>query len=147
MNPERVRNRQMGFDLQLAGQLAGFELVFNKRSRKYAGAASANVMKADAGSVVEGVVYRLTDADQITVMDVFEGYPELYNRILLPVQTQQGALQAWTYLANPQHVMTGLKPASWYLAHLLAGQPFLTAAYYERLQQVACLPNSEQEPE
>ena len=146
MNPDRVRTRQMGFDLHLAGRLSGYELAFNKRSQKYPGAASANVMVAAASSVVEGVIYRLTDADQSTVMDVFEGYPNLYTRAQLAVQTSQGVFQAWTYIANPEHVVAGLKPASWYLAHLLAGEPYLSAPYHARLQRVACLPGSEQEP-
>lgn len=146
MNPVRVADRRMAFVAHLPGRLLGFELAFNKRSQKYPGAASANVMVAEPASVVEGVVYQLTDAAQIAVMDVFEGYPHLYSRSLLPIQTHAGLVQAWTYIANPKHVASGLQPARWYLAHLLAAKPCLSAEYYARLAAIACLPNSDSEP-
>ena len=146
MNPTRVTGRKMAFADHLPGRLHGFELAFNKRSQKYPGAASANVMAAGPASVVEGVVYQLTEAAQIEVMDVFEGYPRLYTRSEQAIQTHTGLVQAWTYIANPEYVTSGLQPARWYLGHLLAGQPYLSADYYARLAAVACLPDSDLEP-
>ena len=146
MNPARVRVRQMGFDVHMSAQLSGYELAFNKRSRKYPGAASANVMLASSASLVEGVVYRLEHAAEIQVMDPYEGYPQLYTRTELPVQTSSGSVMAWTYIANAEHVVEGLKPARWYLSHLLAGKDYLSADYYARLASVICLPDSDVEP-
>jgi len=146
MNPARVRQRQMAFDAHMPAQLSGYALAFNKRSHKYPGAASANVVTAGATSLVEGVVYRLKHADQIQMMDPFEGYPRLYKRFELPVQTLSGPVMAWTYIANAEYVVEGLKPARWYLEHLLAGREHLSADYYARLAGVVCLPDSDDEP-
>ncbi|MFT5792405.1 MAG: cation transport regulator ChaC [Saprospiraceae bacterium] len=146
MNTARVRQRQMGVDAQMSAQLLGYALAFNKRSQKYPGAASANVMVSTETSVVEGIAYRLKTADQIHIMDPFEGYPRLYTRIALPVQTVAGSVMAWTYIANVEHVAEGLKPARWYLAHLLAGREYLSAGYYAQLAAVVCLPTSDEEP-
>ena len=151
MNAERVRQRHMGFHAVQGGWLADYQLVFNKRSQKHPGAASANVVYRK-GSRTEGVVYRLKGADQITVMDPFEGYPARYDRIILPVSIGQSAgpgaqEQAWVYMANPAWVTGGLSPARWYLEHLLAGRPYLSPGYIETLMTTPCLPDSLLEPE
>ena len=146
MNAERVRKRKMAFVSALAGTLNGFELRFNKRSVKFPGAASANVMQA-AGAQAQGVLYELSEADQILMMDPFEGYPIRYDRHALPVTTHQGDLMAWVYIANDDHIQEGLAPAQWYLDHLLAGESYLTRDYLVELQATPCLPDSAIEPD
>ena len=142
MNGARVEKRQMGFQDILAGQLAGFRLAFNKRSLKYPGAGSANVMAA-VGKKTEGVMYRLTEPRQIEMMDPFEGYPKHYDRQVLSIETQSGGLWAWVYIANPTYTAEGLQPARWYLNHLLAGREFLSGAYFDELSRTRCLPDSD----
>ena len=63
MNPDRVRQRKMSFESAASGHLFDYSLRFNKRSVKYPGAASANVM-ALANGVTEGVIYRLAEPVQ-----------------------------------------------------------------------------------
>tara|TARA_R110002110_G_scaffold16075_2_gene70471 strand:- start:63 stop:530 length:468 start_codon:yes stop_codon:yes gene_type:complete len=145
MNPERVMKRKLPIVSYQAGRLENYRLAFNKRSTIYPGAASANVQAA-ANATVEGLLYTLVDDLSIEVMDPFEGYPERYNRFLLPVVTEQGPLDSWVYLANEAYIQEGLQPASWYLMHLLAGEPLLSQAYYERLAATECLPDSDVEP-
>jgi hypothetical protein len=53
MNPVRVEQRKMAFVDPVAGVLIDYELCFNKRSQKYSGAASANVM-VKSGAATEG---------------------------------------------------------------------------------------------
>lgn len=145
MNPNRVRGRKVQFDHHRAGTLHDFRLVFNKRSVKFPGAASANVM-AEEGAATQGVVYRLQTPEQITMMDPFEGYPTRYSRQALQIECGKQLVKAWVYIANDEFVTTGLKPARWYLEHLLAGKEFLTTAYFEQLMTVECLPDSHIEP-
>ena len=145
MNAERVRQRQMKFERHYGGVLDGYRLAFNKRSVKYPGAASANVVPA-RGSRVEGVLYLLRDPSEIEVMDPFEGYPVRYSRRLLEVASTDGRVPAWVYIANEEFVTHGLRPARWYLEHLLEGRPHLSDRYYERLMQTECLPDSDIEP-
>jgi len=145
MNPDRVRQRKMSFESAESGHLFDYSLRFNKRSAKYPGAASANVMLSAQG-VTEGVVYRLVEPVQIEMMDPYEGYPVLYNRIALPIVTGAGVVDAWVYTANEAHITEGLSPARWYLNHLLAGRDYLSASYFEALSQTTCLHDSDIEP-
>lgn len=145
MNPKRVLQRKMQFGAHCGGVLHGYRLAFNKRSAKIPGAASANVQPSAGGSV-EGVLYALADAAQIEIMDVFEGYPVLYRRERLPIRLIDRVATAWVYIANSEFVVEGLKPAHWYLAHLLAGSDYLSPAYYKALKQTVCLPDSAIEP-
>ena len=145
MNPTRVRRRKMQFDSYSGGWLEGYRLVFNKRSTILPGAASANV-DLEPDSKVEGVLYRLTRPEEIEVMDVFEGYPRGYNRELLPIVCGSRVISAWVYIANQEFVAEGLKPARWYLEHLLSGAPYLSHDYYQALKQTETLPDSSIEP-
>ncbi len=145
MNPERVRKRNMGFEAAEAGKLYDYELAFNKRSVKYPGAASANVIE-QPGSHTEGVIYKLSDPAQIQEMDPYEGYPVRYNRLALPIEVSGGTVDAWVYIANEEYIMHGLRPARWYLEHLLAGRSYLSERYYLALSEVDCLPDSTVEP-
>tara|TARA_B100000959_G_scaffold145887_1_gene153176 strand:- start:1123 stop:1632 length:510 start_codon:yes stop_codon:yes gene_type:complete len=146
MNPDRVRQRQMQFDYFQAGKLHDFRLVFNKRSVKYIGAASANVvMHKDA--VTEGVVYRLTNADEISMMDPYEGFPVRYDRQPLEILCPDGPVNAWVYLAQQEYVDNNLKPTRWYLDHLLAAGELLSSTYIEKLAAVDCLPDTDVEPD
>ena len=145
MNEARVRLREMPFTEILAGTLRGYELAFNKRSVKYPGAASANVIEKP-GAQVQGVLYKLIGDQAIEKMDPFEGYPIRYNRFLSSVEVSAGSVSAWIYTANPDYIAEGLKPARWYLNHLLAGQRYLSEDYFSGLASTACLPDSDVEP-
>ena len=145
MNPVRVEQRKMAFVDHVGGVLIDYELCFNKRSQKYPGAASANVM-VKSGTATEGVLYRLNTPDEIEKMDPHEGYPIRYDRVILPVCSPDGTCEAWVYTANVAYIAHGLKPAQWYLDHLLAGAPLLSAAYVAMLKRVECLEDSLQEP-
>lgn len=146
MNPGRVAQRGLAFDDVQAGQLRGFKLLFNKRSVKYPGAASANVMERP-GTSVEGLIYRLAKDIPIELMDPYEGYPVRYDRHLLPIVTIGGLRRAWVYMANEDYIEYGLKPAGWYLQHLLKGESYLSRRYFDALTRVECLPDSEADAE
>ncbi len=146
MNPDRVRRRRMQFDQYQAGKLHDFRLAFNKRSVKYIGAASANVMMRK-GAVTEGVVYRLRHEDEISMMDPYEGFPVRYDRQLLKIVCPDGPVDAWVYLAQQEYIDNSLKPARWYLDHLLAASELLSSPYIEQLAAVDCLPDTDVEPE
>lgn len=146
MNPERVRQRRMGFESLEAGKLANYRLTFNKRSIKHPGAASANVME-DSGSVTEGILYKLRHPSQIEMMDPYEGYPVLYDRLVMSISSGLESRDAWVYFANEAFVESGLKPALWYLNHLLEGEPFLSSAYLSKLRKMQCLDQYDVEPD
>lgn len=145
MNRSRVETRGMTFIDVQPGVLINYALRFNKRSVKYPGAASANVVPAP-GQQVEGLLYALSAEDDILAMDPFEGYPVRYDRKPLPIVSSDRSFDAWVYTANDDYIQEGLKPARWYLNHLLAGAGHLSPAYQTSLMKVVCLPDSDIEP-
>lgn len=139
MNPARMLERKMSFHKAEAGTLHGYRLAFNKKSTRHVGMAVANVMPV-ANCRVEGVVYHLKDDHEILKMDAFEGFPIRYDRCSLPVKVaEQDEVNAWVYIAEPAYVDDALKPARWYMDHLLAGKHYLSEGYYEDLLKVPCL--------
>lgn len=135
MNPARMRSRGLQFDEALAGQLRGFALCFNKRAHDRPERSYANIRYQRDG-VVEGVLYRLSHADEIRKMDPFEGTPVFYSRERMPVLTARGVIAAWVYVANPAMREEGLWPTRAYLEHLLAGREFLSESYWQALAAV-----------
>jgi gamma-glutamylcyclotransferase (GGCT)/AIG2-like uncharacterized protein YtfP len=138
MNVDRMRDRGMNFEAAVDGQLHGLELQFHKASRQHAGAGHANVAYAP-GSTVEGVLYTLSNSEEISRMDPFELAPVNYSREVVLIATAQGVVSSWIYFANPAVLQSGLKPPRSYLDHLLAGKPFLSDSYYQMLRSWECL--------
>lgn len=130
MNAERMQARVGATRRALAGRLAGWRLTFDKVSR-VAGLSHANIQPA-AGHCVEGVLYELAEAAQIELMDPFEGHPREYRRQLMAIESAEGRLEAWVYVAVTARIgaTRTLKPAQEYMQHLLAGRAFLSEGYH-----------------
>ena len=143
MNPERVRQREMGVLSAEKAVLPGCRLVFNKRAADNPAISYANIAW-DPAAVVEGVLYRLAEPDEILKMDPFEGAPRLYSREIFPVLRADGEpVAAWVYVANRAMISEGLRPARWYLQHLLDGAAYLSPAYLAVLREVLCAEDCE----
>ncbi|MCY3819009.1 MAG: gamma-glutamylcyclotransferase [Gammaproteobacteria bacterium] len=138
MNPHRVTERGIGFDRVSAARAPGFQVRFEKRSRLQPEAGHANLAYSQSG-VAEGVLYRLTDDAQIVKMDPYEGVPVHYSRDSILVETERGSTWAWTYFANRAVIASDLKPPHWYVAHMAAGEQYLSAEYTAWLRSVECL--------
>lgn len=142
MNPERMAARGLDVTHALAGTLRGVRLAFNKKASDAPHRSYANVMYCP-DSLVEGVLYGLSGPDEIFKMDPFEGTPRLYSRDLFPIETAEGVIYAWVYVANKAMHDDSLKPEQLYLDHLLAGKPYLTESYYASLLTVECIEGGE----
>ena len=137
MNPARVVERGLRFKAVSGAILDDFRLVFNKASSAHAGVGHANVEPA-RGDRVEGVLYTLVDAAEISKMDRYESTPVNYSRDLVEVRVADEWIVTWTYFANPAVRQLGLRPPRSYLEHLLAGRCYLSEAYFQTLSQVEC---------
>lgn len=137
MNAARMQARVGDTRRMLAARLVGWRLYFDKASR-VDGIAHANVRK-EGGEHVEGVLYELTHPAQIRDMDPFENHPDEYCRQVEWVDTADGPLAAWVYVALPEKTGSGRLPAREYLGHLLAGRAFLSSDYFERLSAQRCI--------
>lgn len=133
-----MRQRGLLFSEARAASLDNMRLLFNKRAADAPHRSYANIAY-QPGSRVEGVAYRLDTDAEIFKMDPFEGAPRLYSRDVFVLDTAEGPLAAWVYVANKAMISPNLKPAKWYLQHLLEGRDFLSEAYYQQLCQVECV--------
>lgn len=138
MNPLRVEARQLPVVEAWAAVLPGYRLVFNKRAHGKQGVAYANIAFCRQ-SRVEGVAYRLAEPADILRMDPFEGTPVRYSREVFHVETVQGPLAAWVYVANRAWIADDLLPERPYLQHLLAGEQYLSPEYRDTLVRQPCL--------
>lgn len=119
------------------GWLDDFGLRFNKRSRRDLELACANIVFA-RGERVEGVLYRLANSNEIAKLDPHEGTPFMYSRERFRVQTSTGEIPAWIYIANPAVIDNNIRPARWYVEHLLAGCEYLSPDYLQRIESTRC---------
>jgi gamma-glutamylcyclotransferase (GGCT)/AIG2-like uncharacterized protein YtfP len=138
MNQQRVRQRGLTVVRAEAARLSGFRLLFDKHAATHRGSGHAN-LAYHRGGCVEGVLYWLCDEREIVRMDPFEDCPVSYSREVVEVHTAGGLVASWTYFANPAVRRAGLMPSRSYLEHLLAGQPFLSAGYYQMLAAWQCV--------
>lgn len=137
MNVARMQARVGATRRMLSATLNNWQLYFDKASR-VDGVAHANV-RIEEGRQVEGVLYELSHPAQIREMDPFEGHPTEYCRQVETVETFDGPLAAWVYVARPEKTGAGRAPAREYMTHLLAGESFLSQAYLEMLRQHQCV--------
>lgn len=139
MNPARVESRGLRWQQIVGAMLPNVALVFDKRAGDVVGAGHANIRHAP-GSCVHGVLYVLSTPEQILQMDPFEHAPINYGREVFYVQTTVGdRVPAWTYIGNAALLQSGLLPTRSYMAHLLAGEPWLPPPYVAHLRQQTCL--------
>ncbi len=142
MNQARMKARKMAVCEVLGGTLKGCQLAFNKLAADAPHRSYANIIYAP-NEVVQGVLYRLEGASEIERMDPFEGAPRLYSREIYLIDTHQGPIAAWVYVANRAMINDNLQPDRWYLEHLLAGKAFLTEEYHRALTEVPCNEDSQ----
>lgn len=95
MNFHHMR-RICGWHFTMLGQavLPDFEFGLDKRGY-------ANIHKKE-GAKVYGVLYNI-DQYCIDAMDEYEGYPNIFSRLLVNITDKDGALRkAWVYLEKPE---------------------------------------------
>jgi hypothetical protein len=114
-------------------RLPGWRLAFHKRGTDDSG--KCDIRPGDDGDEVVGVVFEM-DADQLTVLDRFEGAGYVRTGIDVP---QAGArLHCAVYRATDDSIEPDLKPFDWYHRLVLAGllEHGAEPAYIERVRRV-----------
>jgi hypothetical protein len=109
----RLRNPRNGI-------LPGYKLDFNYRSRLMGG--GAGNLTPSAGDYVEGVVYEM-EADDMITLDMKEGLPSAYKRIMVPINLYDGTqLQGVVaYLACDDRIVPFCPPTEQYKQDLIEG--------------------------
>lgn len=138
MNPNRMADRVVDFEIVGLGILHDFELKFNKIAQNKKGIGYANVGWAP-GKNVEGVIYQF---ENIALLDKHEGFPKHYNRKILDIMHNQSHLKTWVYIAQENQISNGLLPERSYMGHLLEGKEYLSESYFEELKKVPVIDDS-----
>jgi len=134
MDEKRIKNRGIEVKEWRRGKIRNHKLVFNKPCR-YGGC--ANIEPCE-GSEVEGVLYLIPYHD-LQKLDTYEGYPHHYDRRKIIVDTEEGPIKAWVYIAA--RTKPGLKPSKEYMQYLVNGakQHNLSQKHIQFLENIEIL--------
>jgi cation transport regulator ChaC len=132
MNEKRMAERGVLFRNPQKAILHGFEFVINKKSKTNPSIGFANIRRRE-GSDVEGVLYDVVDMSKL---DRFEGFPTHYDKIIVRVETEDGVVDALTYIANQEWIQDDLKTTQAYKNNILEGKKYLSEKYYEKLKRI-----------
>ncbi len=100
MHPGQMRKRCPGCVFVAAARLRDHRLGFSRLWAAWGGGGVADIQPTP-GSVVEGVVWEITEAHR-EALDEYEEYPMAYTRKDVVVETfDGGTLRAFAYVARP----------------------------------------------
>lgn len=119
------------------GKLNNYELVFNKIAGD--GSGYANIQSGER-KIVYGVLYLLSERE-LQELDKYEGVPAHYRRMELNVETEEGEVRAFCYIAVENNIKEGLIPKCGYLKYLINGarEHNLPGFYVQELERIRCL--------
>ena len=133
MLPARLAARCATARLVGPGHATGFAIRFDKGGMD--GSGKATLWPGPAA--VPGVLYRLSDADLVT-LDAYEGVGRGYARREIDILTPDGPARAYAYIADQP--VEGLLPFDWYVALILAGA-LIHALPSDHLAMLAAVPH------
>ncbi|MFW6058299.1 MAG: gamma-glutamylcyclotransferase family protein, partial [Persicimonas sp.] len=137
MLTERLRRRVPSTTPLGPARLEGFELRFHKRGAD--GSAKCNVV-ADTDACVHGVLFEIHSQERY-LLDRAEGLGYGYELVDIELDTSQGAVEAFCYVASPDHIDRSLLPFRWYKDFVVHGgvEHQLPAPYVQRIRQIEAL--------
>ena len=115
------------------GRLQGYALAFNQPGLPFLEPGFANI-RSDRNGEVHGVLWKIS-ADDFARLDLHEGGGDAYDRLVVRVDTDEGRINARTYIT--QQVIEGLRPSRRYRDLLVQGarEAGLEPGYIARLAQ------------
>ena len=117
-----------------SGQLIGFDLNINVQDTTNPNFGYANIEPRE-NKTVEGVLFEIPEED-LSLLDSYEGYPELYSRRQINVFSSKSKthLKAWVYEGNLNFVVNrNLELSNIQKDRIRNGFVFLTVEYQKKL--------------
>jgi|GEM_PF-5938938 len=136
MNEKNLHALGISFLYKMKGTLFGYELVFSRNKTSLLPSGIATIIP-NKKSFVEGIIYELEDTNIWGTLD-YRAY-DLYHyerKHLKAVFSDTLILPVNVYVAKEPEELKTLDPTNRHLADLLTAEPYLSAPYYERLQNV-----------
>lgn len=143
MCTERLRRRVPSARVHMPARLPDYTLRFHKRSTD--GSGKCNIVPApDSGAAVHGVVFAMDPNDRPR-LDRAEGLGSGYERTICTVQSGEGPLTAFAYVAMPDYIDDTLAPYRWYKALVVEGarEHDLPDAYRRMLTRTEAVSDSD----
>jgi gamma-glutamylcyclotransferase len=119
LHERRMRSRVSTASAVTIGYVQQRQLRFHKRSVDGSAKADA-AFTAVTSDRVWGVVYRLSRHEK-PELDKHEFLGVGYDQELVAVNTNNGSIQAWMYVARRDTIDESLMPYSWYCGYIIAG--------------------------
>ena len=117
LDRRQIKTRCSGCKAGVSATLHHYKLIFTGWSRQWRGGVAS--IKPMRGERVRGGLYELSESEMHR-LDEFEGYPAVYDRINVIVNTDNGeTVEAFTYIKKLQTEET--KPSSEYLKLIQQG--------------------------
>lgn len=137
LNIQRIRQRIGRTPNARRVELAGYQLLFNKRGSETQ--SFANITDEKNGRVL-GVIYECSESE-LKDLDRHEGVAgQHYTRHLVWVTTESGErLQAVTYIAGENFICENLQPTDDYLQIIISGASHhgLPTQYIDEIKEIA----------
>ncbi len=136
LHPERLRERTPSAQVIGLVELPEHELCFHKLGQD--GSAKCDARQTgDTRHTVHGVVYRIEERHRAE-LDWAESRGEGYDARIVRLRSGARHLQAWSYHARGEAIVSGLKPFDWYLDYVVAGARYhgLPRSYIAALMRV-----------
>ncbi len=114
-----LRNRVESARFHAVARLQKHALRFHKTSKDGSGKCDVAATGYD-GDVVHGVVFEIDPVEK-PALDRCEGLNHGYAEKTVTVDCDGGGISAFTYVAQPTHVDSSLRPYSWYKDLVVAG--------------------------
>lgn len=135
MNFEILKEQGVEFLSRKKGILRGYRIIFNKKvkNEKYS---YANIEQTENNKdIIEGILYELND-NEMKIIDNKEGFPTEYNKYRIDVETEDGIIQAFVYIAHPEWVDNNLKPSKVYIENMLKAKDIISTKYIKLIENI-----------
>jgi len=117
LSREQMLQRCPNSKPKFTATLPNYELIFTGWSRKWRGGTAS--IRLHKGKRVTGAIYEISERE-LKLLDKYEGYPTIYNRLNVIVRTEDGEpIEAVTYIKVEQSETT--KPPPEYLSIIRQG--------------------------
>jgi gamma-glutamylcyclotransferase len=145
LHPVRLREKGRAPSAKLIGvvELAGKSINFYKRSDDKSGKCD---LVDSPGSTAYAALYEIPSTEK-EALDKVEAVGRGYSEIPIRVSVNSVSYAAFTYIADPKHIVSDLSPYDWYKEMVIAGAKFhrFPSAYIELLKGTPSIsdPNKE----
>ncbi|MGM0641556.1 MAG: gamma-glutamylcyclotransferase family protein [Thermotogota bacterium] len=135
MNPDMIKEQGVEYFDRRKGIIRGYRIIFNKKAKDEEYSFANIEQTGNDEDIIEGILYEL-DNCEMKEIDRKEGFPTQYNKYRINVETDDGTVQAFVYIAQPEWINNNLKPPKFYINNMLKGKDLISPNYLNFIENV-----------